>query len=142
MFTVLRIETLDSWDQILYIAMYGCANYPGGYEFLNNHPGNECTNSDGFGGVAVLMLLVITIVGAYILPTVLIGIVSIKFDDSSKMFHVRVEEKATMLKHLEQAKVTPSLFYGIYTNQSTTTFQTPSLRTCRSMCLAFSRMPG
>ena len=35
MFSILRIETLDSWDQILYIAMFGCEGYPSGYEFTH-----------------------------------------------------------------------------------------------------------
>jgi hypothetical protein len=118
MFTVLRIETLDSWDQVLYIAIYGCANYPGGYEFLEGNPNITCQHSKGYGGFAVLMLLVITILGAYILPTVLIGIVSIKFDDSSKMYHVRAEEKETMAKHLDHAKVNKHTHIILYTQKN------------------------
>ena len=33
-FTILRLETGDSWDQILYINMYGCAEYPAGYPMV------------------------------------------------------------------------------------------------------------
>jgi len=112
MFTVLRIETLDSWDQILYIAMFGCKGYPGGYDFLAGHENSNCESSKAFGGVGALVLILVTILGAYILPTVLIGIVSIKFDHSSKMFEVRREEKAAMLKHLEEAKRNLPTFFS------------------------------
>jgi Ca2+-binding EF-hand superfamily protein len=83
--------------------MFGCEGYPGGYEFLEGHPGSECKDSEAFGGIAVLVLLLIAIIGAYILPTVLIGIVSIKFDDSSKLFEVYSEEKKAMKEHLKIA---------------------------------------
>ena len=29
MMTVLRIETLDGWEQVLYLSMYDCERYPG-----------------------------------------------------------------------------------------------------------------
>jgi len=29
MMTVLRLETLDGWEQVLYIGMYDCRRYPG-----------------------------------------------------------------------------------------------------------------
>jgi len=30
MFNILRIETKDTWDAVLYIAMFGCDGYPAG----------------------------------------------------------------------------------------------------------------
>lgn len=113
MFTVLRMETLDTWDQILYITMYGCAEYPDGYEFLQNYPQSECKNSEGIGVYGFGILLLVVIIGAYVLPTVLIGIVSIKFDNTSKRLEKIEEEKRSFVTHLKEAKVS-ELYIFIY----------------------------
>jgi len=88
-FNVLRIETLDSWDQILYIAMYGCAEYPGGYPFTVKSEyfdvlKLDCKHSEGSGWFGALMMLIIVIFGAFVLPTVLIGIVAISYDEATR----------------------------------------------------------
>ena len=50
----------------------------------------SCTNPTALGWVGSLIFLFIIIVGAYILPTVLIGIVVISFEEaSSKSRQVR-----------------------------------------------------
>ena len=64
----------DSWDQILYIAMFGCEEYPTGYEFTTGNPQATCRDSTAFGWMAAFVLFVIAIVGAFVLPTVLIGV--------------------------------------------------------------------
>ena len=96
MFTILRLETLDSWDKILYIAMFGCDEYPGSYPYLLHNPQSNCVEPGAKGWVAVLILFIIVILGAYVLPTILIGIVSIKFDAAhvkNDAFQEAVESK-------------------------------------------------
>jgi len=107
MFSVLRIETLDTWDQILYIAMFGCEGYPSGYEFLaeNDNEGIKCVRGKAFGWIGAFILLFVTIIGAYVLPTVLIGVVSIKFDEQNTYFQAIKEQKKNYLVQLERAKV-------------------------------------
>jgi hypothetical protein len=87
MFTMLRVQTLDSWDQILNIAIFGCQEYPAGYPFTHHVPGTwgaiECNHSVAWGWLAVPAFLFVVIFGAYVLPTVLIGIVSISFDEAT-----------------------------------------------------------
>jgi len=82
MFSVQRISTLDSWDQILYIALYGCDEYPGGYDFTLRKI--KCNNPKASGWAGVAVIIIIVLLGAYILPTVLVGIISIKFDEASQ----------------------------------------------------------
>jgi len=109
MFNVLRIETLDTWDQILYITMFGCDQYPAGYDFTVSAEGGllRCENPYASGWVGAFFLLFIVIFGSYVLPTVLIGIVAISFEEATrhsanlqemmeKMALVMVETEAKM----------------------------------------------
>jgi voltage-gated sodium channel len=81
MFTVFRMETLDSWDQIFNIAFYGCDEYPNGYDLLiSTHKDKTCRHGQGFGFYGAFFLYCVVLFGAYILPTVLVGIVSINFN--------------------------------------------------------------
>jgi len=108
MFTVLRIETLDTWDQILYIAMYGCEGYPNGYELLRTKNKNNdisCDANKAFGWIGAIIMLFVTIVGAYILPTVLIGVVSIKFDETNSYFVEMEAHKKDFNAQLARARV-------------------------------------
>lgn len=154
MFNVLRIETLDAWDQMLFIAMQGCEAYPAGYPMMEDGrapcasptvtrserakvvergathasgskqdaltlqgsssstfvcgvASTSCTvpeqstrscsppsfafkppaqrrNPQGLGWVGTLILFCVVIFGSYVLPTVLIGIVAISFDEASR----------------------------------------------------------
>jgi voltage-gated sodium channel len=69
MFTILRIETLDSWDQILYITMFGCENYPGLYGFLKDNPVTQCKHSYAWGWFGAYIVLFIVLTGSYICCT-------------------------------------------------------------------------
>jgi hypothetical protein len=64
----------------MYIGVYGCKDFPAGYPFVKGATNNQCNNSQGLGYIAVVIFFFIAIIGAYILPTVLVGIISIKFD--------------------------------------------------------------
>jgi Ca2+-binding EF-hand superfamily protein len=87
MFTMLKLETLDGWDEVLYLAVFGCANYPA-YDYSENNPNMNCKKdkSFGFGWIGAVIISAIVLIGAYVLPTVLIGIVSIKFDEATTYF--------------------------------------------------------
>jgi hypothetical protein len=105
MFTVLRIETLDTWDQILYVAMFGCEGYPAGYEFVSADMNLSCENSHPFGWSAAIVFTVVTIIGAFVMPTVLIGVVSIKFDETTSRFQLSKAKKKEFNIHLAHAQV-------------------------------------
>ena len=121
--TIWMIETLDAWEDIMYINMYGCANY--GYVvhlqpedvFVGGelppvrpptHPyrtaATECDpDVGGLGWLAALYMLVVVLLGGMVLPTVLIGVISIAFDESTTSIKDEVRERAQEAKILLQA---------------------------------------
>jgi len=44
----------------------------------------KCNNPEASGWAGVAVIIIIVLLGAYILPTVLVGIISIKFDEASQ----------------------------------------------------------
>jgi len=105
MFTVLRVETLDSWDTMLYIGMYGCAEYPSGYPLTEHSRGCAERNSYGYGWIGAFVFLFIVVMGALILPTVLIGIVAIKYNEAMLASSARTTLKEEVRSVVEQSKV-------------------------------------
>ncbi len=66
----------------MYINIFGCDKYPQGYaDLVHKWPTLQCKprHSDGLGWVAVPIFVALVIIGGYILPTVLIGIVIVSF---------------------------------------------------------------
>jgi hypothetical protein len=68
-----------------------------GYPFTQHPEGAvdaiECRDPKAWGWLSVPFFLVVIILGAYVLPTVLVGIVSISFEEANKTAEV-VEEMA------------------------------------------------
>ena len=106
MFTILRLETLDAWEEVMYIAMFGCDNYPNTYPYLTSNPQTSCEDPGAFGWTAAMLLFAIAIFGAYVLPTILIGIVSIKFDEESKQIKSRKSALNKVKQVMDTCKVT------------------------------------
>ena len=85
--SILRLETLDNWDAILRIAMLGCTNADPGYAYIKDL---ECRNGPKLGWVAAIIFFILVVLGAFVLPTVLIGV---SCDDKSclilrSFFHI------------------------------------------------------
>lgn len=85
--------------------MFGCAQFPAGYEFLDNYPQSTCDDSRAAGYVGTVVLVFVSVVGAYVVPTVLIGIVSIKFDKTTRHMEVLEGERKDLKRHLTEARV-------------------------------------
>jgi len=83
-FSVWRVETLDDWDVILRVNLYGCETYPKGYPFSQTL--NVCDNETAWGYVAVFYFVTTVICGGLILPTVLVGIVAVSFERAWQKF--------------------------------------------------------
>ena len=83
-------ETFDAWEELLYINMYGCTQY--GYFDNKGFSTTKwaCDESNGYGWVAALYLVFVAVLGGLILPTVLIGVISVAFEEST---HRIKEEK-------------------------------------------------
>ena len=89
MMAVWRIETLDGWDELMFANMFGCddsttlsAAPDEADGFAQYDPAAAPCNADGrgWGWLAVPYFLVVVLIGAMVLPTVLIGVISISFD--------------------------------------------------------------
>ena len=80
----------------MYIAMFGCDLYPAGYDMVSR--GIHCEQPVAAGWMGAFLLLFIIIFGAYVLPTVLIGIVSISFEEATRRSQNLEEMYAKMEK--------------------------------------------
>jgi hypothetical protein len=58
----------------MYVAMFGCDHYPAGYPFVSSKEAVNCSSASSLGWVGAFLLIIVVILGAFILPTVLIGI--------------------------------------------------------------------
>lgn len=87
--------TLDSWEQIYVPAMIGCNNY--GYPFTDRSFHNrqtQCKQPNALGWVGYILLLPVTVVVAYIIPTLLIGVVAVKFEDTmSRLLNKQIAKR-------------------------------------------------
>ena len=88
--SIWMVETFDAWEELLYINMYGCTQY--GYFDNKGFSTTKwaCDDSKGYGWVAALYLVFVAVLGGLILPTVLIGVISVAFEEST---HRIKEEK-------------------------------------------------
>jgi hypothetical protein len=115
MFTIMRMETLDSWDKILQINVLGCAEFPiNGYPIVTNKD-LQCTNSQGLGWIVFPIFAGILLIGSFVLPTVLVGIVVVSFDEAQK----RGEAIDEMMEDMEEVRdvsflVTLPTFVSLY----------------------------
>lgn len=107
MITLFQCATMDGWSDVLYINYYGCDNY--GYDDYRAL-GYECiSKSQGF--LAVLYFCSFIVIGAMVLITLFIGVVTTSMEEAT---HEMEEEKALLAriealrvrKNVEQAAIT------------------------------------
>lgn len=73
MMTLFRCATLEDWTDVMYIQMFGCREYQGD----GNCPQGK---SSGLGWVAAVYFLIFTLIGALVLLTLFIGVVTTSMD--------------------------------------------------------------
>lgn len=67
----------------MHINMRGCAEYPNlGYPLTKD--GSQCTDSAALGWFAALVFLLVVVIESFVLPTVLIGVVIVSFDEATR----------------------------------------------------------
>ena len=125
MMSIWQIETLDSWEEILYINMLGCNEYAYDMKLPSDesHAGfteskeskfktpwvpfdgmaMPCNDNKGMGWVAVLYFVFVIMLGAMVLPTLLIGVISLSFDETTKKMRDEKKEQAKTEKIMEFA---------------------------------------
>ena len=110
-----QVETLDGWEKVLYINMYGCERFgyvehlrataftcaarDGGgggvgttsaswgaceFEARENVNRHTCYSSVPRGWLAAAYFVTLVVVGALLMPTALIGVISLSFDESRR----------------------------------------------------------
>ena len=100
--TIWRIETLDTWETVLNVNMFGCDVMPGAYPFTNE--GNECDEPFAYGWLGAAFFVFLVVVGGLVLPTVLIGIITIAFEKSARKRKRSEQEKAQVAVVVAKAR--------------------------------------
>ena len=77
MFTLFRCATLEDWTDVMYINMYGCDNY--GYDGMED----LCVAPYDWGWISALFFVLFTFIGALILMTLFIGVVTTSMDEAT-----------------------------------------------------------
>lgn len=106
MMTIWMIETQDSWEEIMYINMFGCHEYY--YSDLYDHQVGSYTcndeSSNALGWIATLYFVVVVVFGGLVLPAVLIGVISIAFDESTANLRAERNQQRAVDKILGTAR--------------------------------------
>jgi voltage-gated sodium channel len=97
MFTLFRCSTLDAWADVMYINIYGCDEYPGGT--YSGYP-ELCTSPNPQGFLAVMYFVCFIIIGAQILLTLFIGVVTTSMEEAQikQTRDFKIERQLTALK--------------------------------------------
>ena len=96
---VFMISTLDLWDVVMRINIYGCDVYPSlsGYPLSPEYP---CEDPKAFGYLGAIFVGIIVVLGGMILPTMFIGVMSIKFEQSTQKFSNEVADRLELASHI------------------------------------------
>ena len=102
--SVWAIETLDGWEDLLYINMYGCDHY--GYYDMYDNPSSarECDEHSPKGWWAVFYFAVVVVLGSFVLPALLVGVVSIAFFESTEKIRAEEADRAAVRAVLKGAE--------------------------------------
>lgn len=92
--------------------MFGCDQYPSGYDLtarrglgVGGAVTLRCDQPAALGWVGALLMLTIVIFGGFVLPTVLIGIVAISFEEATRKAANMQEMMSKMDEVMEEAKL-------------------------------------
>lgn len=100
MYSIFRVETLDGWDDMMRINIYGCNIFPSDYAFIDSDDPLACNDPQRSGLVTVCYFALLVIFGGLILPTILIGIIAISFNEASRLNQARVRDTESV-RHTE-----------------------------------------
>jgi len=78
MLSLFRVVTLEDWTDIMYINMYGCANY--GYDGIIE----KCTNSNAYPIGAALFFVSFVLLGTMIVLNLFIGVIMTGMDEAKR----------------------------------------------------------
>ena len=87
MLTLFRGATLEDWTDIMYTNMHGCDQY--GYDGLGVE--DLCQAPKGSGILAMIFFVIFTVIGALVLMTLFIGVVTTSMEEASADQQERAE---------------------------------------------------
>jgi voltage-gated sodium channel len=114
MFTLFRCSTLDAWADVMYINIYGCDIYPG--DTYSSYP-ELCSSPHGSGLIAALFFLIFIVIGAQILLTLFIGVVTTSMEEAQakETRENKVERQLLSLKSsLDLTSVQVRMFRDVF----------------------------
>eukprot|EP00605_Chrysophyceae_sp_TOSAG23-4_P002044 GSChrysophyteH1.ASY1.ANO1.2263.1 assembled CDS len=79
-FSLFQAATLDDWTILMYVQQYGCDQYAGVFEDFPE----QCTQPTAHGLVAVSFFLVFILIGAQVLLSLFIGVISTSMDEAQE----------------------------------------------------------
>ena len=100
MLTLYRCSTLEDWTDVMYINMYGCdrwSHYTGGFEHL-------CVAPVAQGYTAALFFICFVILGALVLLTLFVGVVTTGMDEASEAqnYEIKMAKKIAEIAKAEE----------------------------------------
>jgi Ca2+-binding EF-hand superfamily protein len=95
MISLIRAATLDEWNELMYVEMYGCDVFEDVY---GDFPGCDKPQAQFYVGLAFFSLFIILV--AQVLLTLFIGVISTSMDESrnAQMAEFRVDEKISEVR--------------------------------------------
>eukprot|EP00606_Chrysophyceae_sp_TOSAG23-5_P001493 GSChrysophyteH2.ASY1.ANO1.1573.1 assembled CDS len=80
LFSLFQAATLDDWTILMYVSQYGCDKFAGVFEDFPE----QCTDPKAHGLIAVFYFLTFILVGAQVLLSLFIGVISTSMDEAQE----------------------------------------------------------
>lgn len=99
------VETMDDWDVLMYTNILGCAHY--GYFDIHGFSttARPCNSSKAMGWYAAIFFVLVVVLGGFVMPTVLIGVISIAFEKSSKKIAIEMQHDTRVEHVIKSARI-------------------------------------
>jgi voltage-gated sodium channel len=113
MFTLFRCSTLDDWSEVMYVNVWGCDLYGGVYDDFPE----MCTAPNGMGLISALYFNVFIMIGAQVLLTLFIGVVTTSMEQAREIqdAEMKIERQLKSLStSLELTDVQVNCFRQVY----------------------------
>jgi len=115
MLSLFRAATFEDWTDIMYINMYGCDKYAS--NGMNDEEMYKCTNPQAFGFLALMYFWMFELIGALVLLTLFVGVVTTAMDEATEEQKERKEELIRVSEEVNSAGLstdTIDLFRAIF----------------------------
>jgi Ca2+-binding EF-hand superfamily protein len=105
--TLMRVATLDNWDEIMYKNMYGCKYFPVSF-YADEFDADSCDWSTSVGrpAVSAIYFVFYVLIAAYVLFTLFVGVVTTSMEEAGKNQDVEHEMESQVRKICVDSKIT------------------------------------